>query len=77
MKNEYFSLNELPSTGTRVVSVVEYSGVPRGTEGVVIGNWQICGGKEYGIEIKWKRFPDDTLTDGFSKTDYEMGLKEL
>jgi len=30
--------------------------VPRGTEGVVIGNWQITGGKGYGIEVKWRGF---------------------
>jgi hypothetical protein len=78
--NEYFEYWELPRIGTAVKTKVPYSGVEKGTIGRIV-NYYKAGRNStrdadfYAVEIRWNRFPGDTLVDGFSKSDYENGLE--
>lgn len=75
--SEYWKRAELPRMGTQVRSLIEFSGVPKGTTGRVIDSWQIGTGTrdEWGVMIMWNRHPGDKLSDGFSKKDYDRFLE--
>ena len=78
MHNKYFSKEVAEEKlGKLVVSLREFSGVPVGTIGIVEDFYGMRN--EYGLDIKWlfihtKR---NSITDGFSKDEYEEFLEEL
>jgi len=73
--NEYFTEHEaLEKVGRRIRTNVDFSGVPRGTEGAVIEIYSHTP-KSWGIIIWWDL--TRKLNDGFSKTEYETYLEEI
>ena len=77
---EYFTKNELPIIGTKVKALREFSGIPEGTIGVIVGFYQHDAHYDtifYGVDIRWNRWENDRLIDGFSKGEYLAYLQEL
>jgi hypothetical protein len=74
--NTYFSRHECPVPGTEVKSLVEFSGVPVGTKGMVVGNWAMGKGR-WGVTVQWIRAIGGPLSDGFSKNEYQSFLQEV
>jgi len=73
MINDYFTqLEALAKQGKQIKSKVEFSGVPKGTIGIVTGMYE-SNFSRFGISITWslpnRIYP---LVDGFSKRDYEL-----
>lgn len=73
---EYFPYSELPVVGTKIKTLVEFSGVPEGTIGVVVASYH-HDKTSYGVDIRWNRWENDRLTDGFSKSEYFQYLQEI
>lgn len=78
MHNKYFTEEEAErKLGKLVISLIEFSGISVGTVGEVVRKYG--DKKTWGLDIKWlfihtKR---NSITDGFSKDEYEEFLEEL
>jgi len=73
---EYFIKTEIPANGTKIKTLVEFSGIPADTFGVVVGSYH-HDKTLYGVDIRWNRWENDRLTDGFSKGEYYQYLQEI
>ena len=75
--NEYFTKCEASEKmGRRIRTNVDFSGVTRGTEGVVVEIYSHqYPRKNWGVIIRWDL--TRKLNDGFSKTEYETYLEEI
>lgn len=75
--NTYFTAIEIADKlNKKVKTHFEFSGVPKGTQGVVYAAYK-SSKDQYGVTILWKRWEGDTLKDGFSKDEYIQFLEEL
>ena len=78
MKEEYFSEEEMNAKiGKLVLSLRNFSNVPVGTVGKIVGGYQ--RGKKSGLDIEWLFVHQNRgkLIDGFSKDEYNNFLVEL
>jgi hypothetical protein len=73
---EYFTKTDIPAIGTKIKTLREFSGIPEDTIGTVIGIYQ-HDKMTYGVDIRWNRWENDRLTDGFSKGEYYQYLQEI
>jgi hypothetical protein len=77
MNDKHFTREEAQrKSGTRIRTLREFSGVPKGTEGTVVNMYPSCG--FFGLDVQWDlpgRFKP--LVDGFSKWEYETFLQEI
>ena len=73
---EYFKKTEIPAIGTKIKTLREFSGISEGTLGQVVGFYKYDD-VSYGIDIRWNRWENDRLTDGFSKGEYYQYLQEI
>jgi hypothetical protein len=92
MTDKYFTKTEADVlNGTRIRTMVEFSGVPQGTTGTVMGAAETgrdtaavfmqpgkAGSEGYTVAIQWD-LPgrDKPLVDWFSKADFERYLQTL
>jgi hypothetical protein len=72
----YFKFEELPKKKTMVKTVREFAFIPVDTFGFVYGYYK-HDKDTYGVDIRWQRWVDDRLTDGFSKSEYKRYLIEM
>jgi len=78
MERKLFAAEEAFSrVGKRVKTLVDFSGVPKGTEGVV-SRADRSGAEGYTLAIQWD-MPgrSSPLTDWFTKSEYERYLAEI
>lgn len=77
MTRERFSAEEAQGkVGRMVRSLVEFSGVPKGTTGRVVAVYEV-GRDRFSVDVEWN-LPERAkpLRDGFSKDEYERFLVE-
>jgi hypothetical protein len=91
---EYFTEQEAKEkVGKIIETLVEFSGVPKGTSGTVIRFYGSGEKDQYGLDVQWHLKPEEPMigigedfivaksggprVDGFSKSEYERFLKEL
>lgn len=59
--------------GKTIESLVDFSGIPKGTRGKVKSRYP-AGINKWGLDIAWDRPGKHPLHDGFSKNEYERFL---